>query len=104
MLYRYQKWINPSLAKYMYHLLFSSKSRDWYKNRILRPYIKKRIPLVQGHPVVFYQNFCFSRKENYLFYLKTKKRWKPHYAVCEVFVILIRMLAQVKNANRASTS
>ena len=33
-----------------------------------------------------------------------KKCWKPLYAVCEVLVILIRKLAEVKNAYRASTS
>ena len=30
-----------------------------------------KIPLVQGHPVVFGQTFCYRREEDYLFYLKS---------------------------------
>ena len=30
-----------------------------------------KIPLVQGHPVVFGKNFCYRREKDYLFYLKS---------------------------------
>ena len=47
----------------IYMTSISCKSRDLYKNRIVRTKIEK--PLVQGHPVVFGLNIC------YLFYQKS---------------------------------
>ena len=37
------------------------KSHDWYKMELLDPTLK--MPLVQGHPVVFGQNIHYIRKE-----------------------------------------
>ena len=42
----------------------------WAKNRILRPNIENPTS-ASWHLVVFSQNFCYRREEDYLFYIKS---------------------------------
>ena len=47
------------------------------------------MPLVQGHDVVFTQNKCYTRKEDYLLYLK--KCLGQLCSIYKILGILIRM-------------
>ena len=84
----------------IYMTCISCKSRDWYKNRIVRPNIENAASArAYGS---FWSRYLLHKKRVLL--TLPEKCWESLYAVCEVLLILIRKRALVKNAHRASTS
>ena len=84
----------------IYMTCISCKSRDWYKNRIVRPNIENAASARASGS--FWSKSLLHNKRVLL--VLPEKCWESLYAVCEVLVILIRTCALVKNAHRASTS
>ena len=84
----------------IYMTCISCKSRDWYKNRIVRPNIENAASARASGS--FWSKYLLPKKRVLL--VLPEKCWESLYAVCEVLVILIRTCALVKNAHRASTS
>ena len=77
----------------------SCKSRDGYKNRIVRPSIENATSAkVSGS----FGSKCLLHKRRALLIL-LKKCWES-LAVCKELVFFIRKRALLKNAHRASTS
>ena len=61
-----------------------------------------KIPLVQGHPVVFGQNVWYIREEDYLFYLKS---FGSHFMLFVKYSqFWLKSVLKLKNAHRASLS
>ena len=84
----------------IYMTYISCKSRDKYKNRIVRPNIENAASARSSGR--FWSKYLLHKKR--VLFVLPEKCWEPLYAVCEVLVILIRTLALVKNAHRACTS
>ena len=76
----------------IYMACISCKSRDWYKNRIVRPDIENDASARSSGS--FWSKYLLHKKGVLL--VLPEKGWEALYVVCEVLVILIRTCALVK--------
>ena len=84
----------------IYMICISCKSRDRFKNRIVRPYVENAASVRASGS--FWSKYLLHKKRVLL--ILPEKCWESLYAVCEVLVILIRKRELVKNAQRAYAS
>ena len=70
----------------------SCKSRNWYKNRIVRPNIEKAARARASGS--FWSKYLLHKKKVLL--ILPEKCWESLYAVCEVLVIIYKNINKTR--------